>query len=178
MASEGLFRRILSSLEKDGKKYYKLYFVINRDVLDHLIDIIDVYGDVDKAIENAIKLAHEKILGFPSVERDKLLSAPEVDKDLSELKDMIRRLEKRIKEAVSEIISRGYSYATATPEVQVKAKRRTDDSIELPDLIVADEPDATKDEAVLSLEDAITQAIVVAIDEELKDFMGKKEDKK
>lgn len=177
MSFDDFSKRILGSLEMNNKRYLKIYFIISKDLLDYFIDLIDVYGDADKAIEKAIEIAHRDVVGFRLDEKAKLEEKP-VEKDLSELKDMIKRLEKRIKEVVSEIISRSSSYRIEAIKTVSKKREGSSVDIDLPDLTVAEGAQEDAGETGLSLEDAITQAIVVAIDEELKELAGAEEEKK
>jgi len=177
MSSEELSRRILGSFELSGRKYIKVYFVLPRDLIDYLLDLVDIFGGVDNAIEKAIMMTHESVTSLTPQERLHLIAEKPVDKDISELKEMVKRLEKRIKEVVAEIISRSSGGVLAEP-VQRRRESRVGD-VELPDLVQAESvtSDSSSDEAALSLEEAITRAIVVAIDEELGGVLGEEEKK-
>ena len=61
MLGDDLSKRILGSFEYNGKKYVKIFFMIPRELLDYLLDLIDVFGGVDTAIEKAILTVHENI---------------------------------------------------------------------------------------------------------------------
>ena len=85
---------------------------------------------------------------------------------------MVRRLENRIKEVVSEVLSRARIAADVASRQTVS---RVDNvEVELPDLVVAE--GSGGGEEAISLEDAIAKAVVVAMDEELENvFEGNKE---
>ena len=177
MSSDDPFSRILGSFEVSGKKHYKIYFIVDQELFDKLVYLTDIFGGIDEALEKAVNIAIEQVSGVLPSEKEKV-EGKLTEKEISELKDMIKRLEARIRDIVSSMLS------SATPIVQTvetptsarRGKRRANIDLEdIPDLVEAEESESESVEETgpsLSLEDAIAQAIVVAIDEELSNVLS------
>ena len=174
MDNKDPFARVMGSFEIGGKRFYKVYFLVEHHVLDKLLFLVDVFGDVDRAIEGSVNCAYKQFAGVLPSEEKALEESRLTEKELSELKSMIKRLESRIKEIVSSIISSS-GVPTASPEVPVRPRRRPRgvEDVEMPDLVeVKEDTKESSEEPSISLEDAIAQAIVVAIDEELSNVIS------
>jgi len=168
--------RILSVKEVNGKNYYKLYFIVDEETYSMLMDLLDLAGgEIDSVFIDAINHYYNKLLKFSKSEQKHIAKRDDVRKDLSELKKMLKRLEKRIKEAVSEVLSKAQpAVISSIGGVGGGERSRRDVSIDMPELQVVD-TDTQVEEQRLSLEDALAQAIVVAIDDELKSVIENEE---
>ena len=171
-----ILSRILSVKEVNGKNYYKLYFIVDEDTYSMLVDLMDlVGGGIDSVFIDAITQYYNKLLKFSKKEKMRIERREDVRKDISELKKMLKRLEKRIKEAVSEVLSKAQPAIISSVEgVSKRDQMQREITIEMPELQAVD-TGMQVEEKRMSLEDALAQAIVVAIDDELKSVIESEE---
>lgn len=176
LLNEDLASRILDVREVRGKNYYKLYLIVDEDTYTMLSDLVDISdSSVDEVFEKAIEEFYKKHISFSSQDRESVEGKLDVKRDLSELKDMLKRLERRIKEAISDVLSSTQTKVTVTAPQPISGKRSSDIEVEMPELEIVESP-VEKERA--SLEDALAKAIVVAIDDELQSTLGIKTENK